>query len=272
MRIAIIMAVAAGLCQAQTGFEVASVKPSPTPPTHRAFTMNDSAVDLGAIPLKILIQIAYRMEPYQVTAPDWIATTQFDILAKLPAGAHKTQIPEMLQALLVERFGLVAHRESKEQQVYALIAGKDGPKLKEGAADNSHPDMAKFLEGRRLLSKINTEDGFWTMTQLDEHRFFDAPRMTMPELARTLKDYVDDPVIDMTGLTGAYQVSLEVPTVRQMRAAQNPSPATAGVASDPDGGVSVFASVQKLGLVLEHRKAPVEHLVVDHAEKVPMEN
>jgi uncharacterized protein (TIGR03435 family) len=263
MRIVIIIAVVAGLCQSKTRFEVASVKPSPTPATHMACVMNDSTVDLGAIPLKILIQIAYRMEPYQISAPDWLATARFDILARPPTGSNKAQIPEMLQALLVERFGLVAHREPKEQQIYALIAGKDGPKLKEGAADNSHSDMAKFLDGRRLLSKINTEDGFWTMTQLDEHRFFDAPRITTPELARTLKDFVDDPVVDMTGLTGAYQVSLELPTVRQMRAAQNASPATAGVASDPDGGVSVFASLQKLGLALEHRKAPVEHIVVD---------
>jgi uncharacterized protein (TIGR03435 family) len=266
------MAVVAGLCESQTRFEVASVKPSPTPPTHRAYTMNDSTVDLGAIPLKILIQIAYRMEPYQVSAPDWMSTTQFDILAKLPTGASKTQIPQMLQALLTDRFGLEAHRETKEQQIYALVVAKDGPKLKEGAADNSHPDMTKFLEGRRLLSKINTQDGFWTMTQLDEHRIFDARRMTMSELARTLKDYVDDPVVDTTGLTGAYQVSLEVPTVRPMRAAQNASPAAAGVASDPDGGVSIFASVQKLGLALEHRKAPVEQLVVDHAEKIPKED
>lgn len=272
MRIAIIMAVAAGLCQAQTRFEVASVKLSPMPPTHMAYTMNDSTVDFGALSLKFLIQTAYRMEPYQIVSPDWMATTRFDILAKLPAGANKTQIPEMLQALLAERFGLTVHRESKEQQVYALVVGRDGPKLKDGAANNSHPDLAKFLEGRRLLSKIDTEDGFWTMTQIDEHRFFDAPRMTMPELARTLKDYFDDPVVDLTGLTGAYRVSLEVPTVRQMRAAQNASATAAGVASDPDGGISVFASVQKLGLALEHRKAPVEHLVVDHAEKAPTEN
>ena len=272
MRIAIIMAVAGGLCQAQTRFEVASVKPSPTPPTHMAFTLNDSTMDLGAIPLKFLIQTAYRMEPYEVTSPDWTATTRFDIMAKLPAGANKTQIPEMLQTLLLERFGLTVHRETREQQVYALVAGKNGLALKEGAADNSHPDMAKFLEGRRLLSKINTEDGFWTMTQVDEHRFFDAQRMTMPKLARTLEDYVDDPVVDMTGLTGAYRVSLEVPTVRQMRAAQKSGPATDGVAPDPDGGVSIFASVQKLGLALEHRKAPVEYLIVDHAGKVPTEN
>ena len=179
MQIVIMMAVAAGLCQSQTRFEVASVKPSPTPPTHRAYTMNDSTVDLGAISLKILVQTAYRMEPYQVTAPEWMETTRFDILAKPPAGTNKTQIPEMLQALLTERLGLVAHLESKEQEVYALAVGKDGPKLKEGAADNSHPDMAVFMNGRRILTKQNTEDGFWTVSLYNGRKVFDAPRITM---------------------------------------------------------------------------------------------
>jgi uncharacterized protein (TIGR03435 family) len=162
MQIAIIMAAIAGLCQSQTRSEVASVKPSRMPPTHMAYVMNDSTVDLGAISLKVLTQIAYRMEPYQVTALDWTATTRFNILAKLPAGANKTQIPEMLQAVLAERFGLVVHRESKEQQVYALVVGKDGPKLKEGAADNQREDMAAFMNGRKILTRQNTEDGFWT--------------------------------------------------------------------------------------------------------------
>lgn len=266
------MAVVAGFCQSQTRFEVASVKPSPTPPTHRAYTMNDSTVDLGAISLKILIQIAYRMEPYQVSAPDWMATTQFDILAKLAAGTNKTQIPEMLQTLLAERFGLVVHRKTEEQQVYALVVGKDGPQLKDGAEDNRHPDTAPFWNGRRILSKQETEDGFWSVSLLNGRRVFDAPRITMPELARMLMPYVDDPVIDMTGLKGVWQVAnLEVPREVRLGAmlARNGGPTPAP--PDPEG-VSIFTSVQKLGLALEHRKMPVEHLVVDHAEKVPTEN
>jgi uncharacterized protein (TIGR03435 family) len=102
-------------------------------------------------------------------------------------------------------------------------------------------------------------------------KVFDAPRITMPELARMLMPYVEDPVIDMTGLKGVWQVvDLEVPrevSLPGMLAGLGvPVPA-----SDPEG-VSIFASVQKLGLLLDHRKAPVEHLVVDHAEKVPTEN
>jgi uncharacterized protein (TIGR03435 family) len=93
----------------------------------------------------------------------------------------------------------------------------------------------------------------------------------MPELARTLMPYVEDPAIDMTGLKGVWRVAdLEVP-----REVGLPGKlASMGIsvpASDPDG-VSIFTSVQKLGLALEHRKALAEHLVVDHAEKVPAEN
>lgn len=77
-------------------------------------------------------------------------------------------------------------------------------------------------------------------------------------------------MIDMTELKGAYQVSLEVPL--EARAARVAVRNAAGTTIDPEGGVSIFASVQKLGLALEHRKATVEHLVVDHTEKVPTDN
>jgi uncharacterized protein (TIGR03435 family) len=217
------------------------------------------------------------VEAYQVSGPEWMATSRFDVLAKLPDGATKEQIPEMLQSLLADRFGLVLHKEPREQQVYALLIEKDGPKLKEGAADNSHPDLS-FLNGRRLLTKMNTEDGgFWTISQLNGPRIFDASRITLPELARTLTAYVDIPVVDMTGLKGAYQVSLEVPleiraAALRMAALTSTGAMAPGDTPDTTWGASIFKSVQKLGLTLEKRKAPVETLVIDHAEKVPTEN
>ena len=75
------------------------------------------------------------MEGYQITGPHWMATTRSDILARMPEGAIKEQVPEMLQALLAERFKLAIRHESGEQQAYALVAGEDGPKLKETPAD-----------------------------------------------------------------------------------------------------------------------------------------
>ena len=275
MRILILIVAAMRLAGAQ--FEVASVKPSAIPPTHLAYVMSDTRVDLGFISLKFLIQTAYRVEAYQVSGPEWMATSRFDVLAKLPDGATKEQIPEMLQSLLADRFGLVLHKEPREQQVYALLIEKDGPKLKEGAADNSHPDLS-FLNGRRLLTKMNTEDGgFWTISQLNGPRIFDASRITLPELARTLTAYVDIPVVDMTGLKGAYQVSLEVPleiraAALRMAALTSTGAIAPGDTPETTWGASIFKSVQKLGLTLEKRKAPVETLVIDHAEKVPTEN
>jgi uncharacterized protein (TIGR03435 family) len=106
---------------------------------------------------------------------------------------------------------------------------------------------------------------------------FEAEKITMPNFALVLMPYVDDtPVVDMTGLKGAYQIAMPVPGnsvslgrvpigMRGGDAARSPEEP-----SDPSG--SIFASVQKLGLRLEKRKAPVEHIVVEHLEKVPTEN
>jgi uncharacterized protein (TIGR03435 family) len=92
-------------------------------------------------------------------------------------------------------------------------------------------------------------------------------------------------VVDMTGLKGNYQVAVEFSFANAMAAAraQGMVPPTgpgggaadaspASVASDPGGGSTVFASVKKLGLKLEPRKAMVEQLVIDHVEKAPTEN
>src|SRR5205814_5568237 len=71
--------------------------------------------------------------------PDSMKSQRFDILAKMPEGATKEQVPEMLQALLAERFQLKVHRENREQSIYALVVGKGGPKLKEAAPDPETP-------------------------------------------------------------------------------------------------------------------------------------
>ena len=77
-----------------------------------------------------LILTAYRLEDYQLTGPDWMIMDTFDILANMPESATKEQLPEFLQAMLAERFGLVVRRESKEQSIYALTVGKGGPSLR----------------------------------------------------------------------------------------------------------------------------------------------
>ena len=87
-------------------------------------TLGPSQVRLAAIPLRDIIAFAYRVQPNQVIGPDWIQSTPFDINATLPAGTRSQQIPDMLQALLAERFGLATHREIRQTAVYALVVGK----------------------------------------------------------------------------------------------------------------------------------------------------
>ncbi len=80
-----------------------------------------------------LLTYAYGVKPYQITGPDWMATTRFDIVAKMPEGSKKADAPKMLQTLLEDRFKLTTHRASAEHPVLALVVGKGGPKLKASA-------------------------------------------------------------------------------------------------------------------------------------------
>ena len=122
-------------------FNVASIKPSePITPAmvqagriHAGMRIDGARVDIGNFTLLQLITKAYDVKTYQVQGPSWMTpmAQRFDIVANLPAGATKEQVPQMLQALLAERFKLVIHRDTKEHNVYALVVAKGGAKIKE---------------------------------------------------------------------------------------------------------------------------------------------
>jgi uncharacterized protein (TIGR03435 family) len=127
---------AIGSAQTPT-FEVAAIRPAsfPTPETMRSgqfragMKINGLSLDWGFVTLADLIPYAYRVKSFQVTGPSWMRESRWNILAKLPEGATQDQAPEMIQALLAERFKLTIHRDKREQPVYDLIVGKGGPKL-----------------------------------------------------------------------------------------------------------------------------------------------
>jgi uncharacterized protein (TIGR03435 family) len=261
-------------------------------------------------PLKALIAAAYKVQGFQVSGPDWLATDRFDIEATLPEGASKDDVPAMLQALLADRFKLVAHRETAEHKVLALIVSKDGPKLKESTATPEPLDPNAPLKPGEMtfdgpdgpIRMTRNHDGSMTfnmgakgtMTQkLDAQNQsvrIDSSMVTMAGFADTLSAIMTQmggtQVVDMTGLKGNYEVSVEIALSDLMAMARSqgfgpppgpggggPANAAAGpTASDPGGGTSVYQSVKQLGLELEDRKAPVEQLVVDHVEKQPTEN
>jgi len=266
-------------------FEVASIKVNDLRPmqmdgSKMGLHLDGARVSLGAMSLTNLIVQAYQIEGFQLSGPDFLPVQRFDIQAKMPDGATQTQVPQMLQALLAERFRLKVRRETREQQVYALIASKDGSKLKETPADYVVPDTPfGGNRGNRLVISVfrpTPPAGWATISGVNGRNVYECNKIDMAEFARFLRSHTDEPVIDMTGLKGYYEVTLDVPQRSRAFAArrgamERPADAPAPEASDPSG-VNVFASIQKLGLKLEKRKAPIEHLVVEHVEKLPTEN
>ncbi|HEX9198864.1 MAG TPA: TIGR03435 family protein [Acidobacteriaceae bacterium] len=307
-------------------FDVATVRPAP--PLDMAKLQAD--VQAGKMPnfgmhldglraeynymsMKELVVAAYKVKPYQVTGPDWIATERYDIVARMPEGSKKEDAADMLKALLEERFKLQAHTASQERPVLALVAAKGGTKLKDSPAPEAIDETAPLKPGER---KLDMPDGPARITQnIDPGKGMSAvvnmgARGTYTQkidmatqvvqingTGVSMSGFVDmlsqimqiggpasKPVVDETGLTGHYEVSLNLSLADLMAAARsqglNMPGGNAGVpggptgeASDPGGaGSTVYASVEKLGLKLEPRKAPVQQLVVDSAEKAPTEN
>src|ERR1035438_4785625 len=143
MSVATLLAAGSLLGQAPA-FEVASVKPSePITPAmvasgklHAGMKIDGKRVDIGNASVMQLICRAYDVKSYQVSGPSWMQAAgltgqRFDIVANLPEGATKEQVPQMLQGLLAERFKLAIHRDSKDQAVYAMVVAKGGAKIKE---------------------------------------------------------------------------------------------------------------------------------------------
>jgi len=300
---------------AAPAFEVASIKPSPpldpqailSGKMHVGMKTDASRVDIGFLSLADLIRVAYNVKPYQISGPDWMGSQRFDIQAKIPDGASTDQVPQMLQALLAERFKLVVHRENTEHSVYGLIVGKSGPKLKESPPDPPASDVPAeppkgaitIGEGDQRVSISGNPQGGQGMTistaqagkmhmamGQDGTMELTVDKITMPGLADALTGFVDRPVVDMTGLKGNYQVTLDLSMADLMNVARTsglslpgmpslPSMTAPGrpadAASDP-GASSVFSAVDRLGLKLDSQKQPVERLVVDHLEKTPTEN
>ena len=233
--------------QPAPAFEVASVKPSPPRGGTAGFTAMDTdpaMVRYSNVSLRILISIAYRFDSRLIQGgPAWLDAQPYDLAATLPPGASKDRVPSMLQTLLVERFKLAVHRETKEQRVYFLLAGKNGPRLKEAqepAVEN--PDVQQ-VRGDRLPVSIF-------------HNRIVGHAMPMQQLAAVLASPAGLEVVDRTSLSGAFDIDLK----------WTPEDSNG---TDP----SLFTAIQEqLGLRLVPGKAPVEMLMVDHAERTPTEN
>ena len=205
-------------------------------------------VKLRNATMRQLITQAYKevfRDEYLTGGPNWLDSDHFDLIAKAPAETPADTLRLMLQSVLAERFHLQVHREQKPMPVYALAAGKNGPKLRPAAG----PGEAEC----KPVAGSGAEIG--------QHRA--CHNLTMAILAERLPGmapvYVDRPVVDLTGITGAYDFQLD----------WTPRPPGTDVAA----GATMFDAVDKeLGLKLEERKLPMPTIVIDRVDRTPTEN
>jgi uncharacterized protein (TIGR03435 family) len=297
---------------AKAQFEVATVKPAP-PLNPQAImqgkmkiglNVEGSRVEIGYLALTEMIQYAYKVKQHQLVAPDWARNERFDIVAKMPEGATKEQVPEMMQGLLAERFGLKFHKESREQSVFALIQAKGGSKLKESStepeapppADDKSANVMSFgggqvrQSGNSFTVTSKEMEGKMKMTMVDGKMRMEFTKAKIEALTEMVTRFVGKPVVDQTELTGKYDIALEMSMQEMMNLARTAGVAVPGMmpgaaapggdaagrpgdaASDPTSGGSIMTSLQSMGLKLESKKAPVDTIIVDKLEKAPTEN
>lgn len=278
-------------------FEVASVRSNKNGMTSPMMArMLPSRFEATNMPARMLLLQAYRLPNYQIQGgPGWLDTDRYDIAAKAPDGSQPDQLMLMIRALLIERFKLVAHRETKESPVYALVMarsdGKLGPKL-----TKTTDDCDAIMAERRASARARGPGpgpgpgpgaGRFTPPGPNDRpvctvNMFPSPRsaggppllvmraggQTMESLARTLSGFVNRQVIDRTGLTGLYDYELEYSPLRTLNTAPLTAPPNGQAPAAPiDDAPTVFETVQQLGLKLESTKGPVEYLVIESMEK-----
>ena len=233
---------------APSAFEVASVKPNQTSRAggegseRENITGSPGSLTMRNVSLRSCIQWAYRMRGYQISAPGWLISERYDIVAKTPSPAADEQLRLMLQTLLADRFKLALHRETKDLPIYWLVAGKGAPKLQVAAGEGS---SSMRPAGGSLVFRN------FSMAEL-------ADRLS----ARPFS--VDRPVLDKTGINGLFDFT--------MKLADNDGELKRTLEGMERGASDFALFLGQIGLTLQSQKGPVEILVIDHAEKAPIEN
>ncbi len=243
-----------GQAPAAPAFDVASVKLLKMSDIEKAkardsIESSPGGLTMRNVSLRLCLQWAYDVKDYQVSGPLWVESERYEIMAKAAGPASDREMKPMLQALLADRFKLTLHREKKDLPVYALIQGKNPPKLQ--------PSDETWPKGLKIVGRAVT-----------------LPHLSMPQLADMLTRQMDRPVVDLTGLTGFFDLTVDVSATAGdggpgKEADRNQMLINAKMMM----GQSLLSVLQdQLGLKVEARKLPADALIVDHGEKVPTEN
>lgn len=231
--------------EATPAFEVASVRPG-SDSGGSSVRVSAQGIDYTRVPLSRIVAEAYQMPYGRISGGDsrslGLLSDTYDIIAKADRPVPREQLMSMLQTLLAERFKLTVRHEAKAEPVYKLSVAKSGAKLKE-----------TVFEG--TSSTALGPDGEMVFRNIEMWRF-----------AAYLSGRMDRPVVDATGLAGAFDFTLKLQSLQEPLATADDDAAKRAMSDWSQS--SIFTDIEKqVGLGLKADKAPVDHLIVDHVEK-----
>ena len=304
--VALFLGVLAAYAQTSSGvtFEAASVRlyTRPTPEEMIAAakmgtqlrggtTISGVHLDMIGPTLGFLIGAAYHLDSRRIQGPEWL-NQQVEIHAVMPTGSTRNQIPDMLRALLEERFHLAAHRATSDETAYALVTGKGPLKLEppldldrsqcsnwQDVTSPTVPDGGRTCSmGTTMLSTAGP-GGPSKLGMANGVIRLELFRTTMAQLADVVTNQLSAgarnsrpaQVVDRTGISGEKHVVLEM--VFGSGPLSSAPVTDAQQAAEPYSPLAAMAeALGKIGLRLEKTRAPAERLVVDHLDKTPTAN
>jgi uncharacterized protein (TIGR03435 family) len=248
-------------------YEVSSVKPNKSGDGGMRIQFTPVGVSFSNVALQLVLRESFGIEDSRILgAPDWVKTDRFDIEAKVDAAdAPKLDnLPfderrKMLLPVLVDRFNLKFHHETRELPTYALVVAKGGLKMKEAKPGDTYPNGVKGPDGQSrggmmMMGRGNLTGQAVPITNL-------VTMLSNQRLGR--------PLYDKTGLAGNYDFDLHwTPDDAPPMAAGGAQGGPAGSDAATDPGPSLFTALQEqLGLRLDPQKGPVDVVVIDHIEQ-----
>jgi uncharacterized protein (TIGR03435 family) len=235
-------------------FEVASVKRNMS--GGRGWSLNPlpgGRFSVQNVPLRQVVLFAYNLRDFQlINDPAWLQSQRFDIEARATADVPLASMKELVKSLLAERFGFMAHSETREMPIFALVSLRadrsPGPALK--ARDCTAPQEAVRTVGSGCGGVIR-----------------DSGRITgsgvpMAMLANSLSGVLNNVVTDKTGLSGTFDFELRW---------SDPVDAGNQTTGLSDAPALTTAVQEQLGLRLQPDRGPIDVLVVDRVSE-PAEN
>lgn len=230
-------------------------------PTTRGGQLHGDRYTIRQATMTNLIARAYGLEDtYVLGGPAWLDLDRFDIVAQAPRTTSPDDIKLMLRALLADRFKLVTHSDTKPLPAFVLTVPKGAPKLKQ--ADTSSDSSATAQSGPTMNGCAFQQPPPNTPPSPSMEIRFSCHSNTMESFAQFLhnmaRPYLRQPVIDQTGLKGAWDFDIHWSY------------------QPPKGdavGTTIFEAVDKqLGLKLEAKAAPLPVVVVDSVNEIPTPN